>query len=58
MKIINKTTNINPGKIAPANKSIAVTGSGAKLPTNIAASSLAPCKIVANKTSTIEGGMI
>ena len=58
IKIINKTTNINPGRIAPANKSIAVTGSGAKLPTNIAASSFAPCKIVASKTKTIEGGII
>ena len=41
-----------------ANKSIAVTGSGARFPTSIAASSLAPCKIVANKTRTIEGGII
>ena len=55
---MNNTTNISPGNIAPANKSIAVTGSGAKLPTNIAASSFAPCKIVANKTKTIEGGII
>ena len=56
--MINKMTSSNPGKRAPANKSIAVTGSGARFPTSIAASSLAPCKIVANKTRTIEGGII
>ncbi len=58
MKTINITTRSSPGTSAPANKSIAVTGSGATSPLNKAASSLAPCKMVANKTSTIEGGII
>ena len=42
MKIINITTNINPGNNAPAKRSIAVTGSGARSPFNNAASSFAP----------------
>ena len=56
--MIKNPTNIKPGKRAPANKSIAVTGSGAKSPVKRPASSFAPCNISASSIKTIEGAII
>ena len=56
--IIKKNTKRRPGSSAPAKRSIAVTGKGARLPINNPASSLAPCNISAKRIKTIEGGII
>ena len=55
-KKYSKTKN-NPGNIAPANKSILLTGSGARSPEIADACSFAPWKTSA-KTRTIDGGII
>ena len=49
---------MKPGKIAPAKRSTLLTGLGARLPEIWDACSLAPWKISANKTKTIDGGII
>ena len=51
-------TKSKPGIIAPANKSILLTGSGANSPEIADASSFAPWKTSAKSTRTIEGGII
>ena len=55
---MNIPTKIKPGIKAPANKSIAVTGKGAKSPVKRPASSFAPCNISASNIKTIDGGII
>ena len=44
--------------MAPANKSILLTGLGASSPVITDADSLAPCNLSANYTRTTDGGII